>query len=94
VSSFKCAFNASCKIPINDKKNKKIPALARKTDCFKIDMQTIHEMWGLLEYICQCNDYAPQVSTASDIKEYKSLLDDGIITQDEFNAKKKQLLGV
>ena len=28
------------------------------------------------------------------IRKYKSLLDDGIITQDEFNAKKKQLLGL
>lgn len=36
-------------------------------------------------------------STASpfnEIKEYKSLLDAGIITQEEFDAKKKQLLGL
>ena len=30
----------------------------------------------------------------STIKEYKKLLDDGIITQEEFDAKKKQLLGL
>lgn len=28
------------------------------------------------------------------IKEYKKLLDDGIITEEEFDAKKKQLLGL
>lgn len=33
-------------------------------------------------------------SSASDIKEYKELLDAGIITQEEFDAKKKQLLGL
>lgn len=33
-------------------------------------------------------------SSANDIKEYKELLDAGIITQEEFDAKKKQLLGL
>lgn len=33
-------------------------------------------------------------STADELKEYKSLLDAGIITQEEFDAKKKQLLGL
>ncbi len=39
-----------------------------------------------------------QVSTATsnadEIKKYKELLDGGIITQEEFDAKKKQLLGL
>lgn len=30
----------------------------------------------------------------NDLKELKELLDEGIITEDEFNAKKKQLLGL
>lgn len=30
----------------------------------------------------------------AELRKYKGLLDDGIITQDEFNAKKKQLLGL
>lgn len=34
-----------------------------------------------------------QKSAAEQIKEYKELLDLGIITQEEFNAKKSQLLG-
>lgn len=35
-----------------------------------------------------------EISKASAIKEYKSLLDAGIISQEEFEAKKKQLLGL
>lgn len=30
----------------------------------------------------------------TEIRKYKELLDDGIITEEEFNAKKKQLLGI
>lgn len=36
---------------------------------------------------------APQTS-ADEIVRYKELLDQGIITQEEFNAKKRQLLGL
>ena len=34
------------------------------------------------------------LSVPDEIRKYKELLDDGIITEDEFNAKKKQLLGL
>ncbi|GKI15714.1 hypothetical protein CE91St44_21990 [Oscillospiraceae bacterium] len=34
------------------------------------------------------------VSAADEIKKFKALLDDGVITQDEFDIKKKQLLGL
>ena len=33
-------------------------------------------------------------SNADELKKYKELLDDGVITQEEFDAKKKQLLGL
>ena len=33
-------------------------------------------------------------SAAAQIKEFKALLDDGILTQEEFDQKKKQLLGI
>lgn len=36
----------------------------------------------------------PQVSEADEILKYKNLLDQGVLTQDEFDAKKKQLLGL
>lgn len=34
------------------------------------------------------------VSDADELRKYKQLLDDGIINQEEFDAKKKQLLGI
>jgi len=34
------------------------------------------------------------ISNADELKKYKDLLDAGIITQEEFDAKKKQLLGL
>lgn len=39
---------------------------------------------------------APQTSSsaADEIRKFKDLLDDGIITQEEFDAKKKELLGL
>jgi len=35
-----------------------------------------------------------QVSNAEELKKYKELLDSGVINQEEFDAKKKQLLGL
>ena len=37
---------------------------------------------------------ASGTSAADEIRKYKELLDEGIITQEEFDAKKKQLLGL
>ncbi|PDZ37676.1 hypothetical protein CN520_16245 [Bacillus cereus] len=34
------------------------------------------------------------ISTADELKKFKELCDMGVITEDEFNAKKKQLLGI
>ena len=34
------------------------------------------------------------LSTADELKKFKELLDIGVITQEEFDAKKKQLLGL
>lgn len=34
------------------------------------------------------------MSEAEQIREFKGLLDDGIITEEEFEAKKRQLLGI
>ena len=33
-------------------------------------------------------------SNADELKKYKDLLDSGVITQEEFDEKKKQLLGL
>ena len=37
---------------------------------------------------------APAISAADELKKFKELLDMGVITQEEFDAKKKQLLGL
>jgi len=37
---------------------------------------------------------APQISSADELAKFKALLDNGVITQEEFDAKKKQLLGL
>lgn len=37
---------------------------------------------------------APAVDSIEEIRRYKTLLEEGIITEEEFNAKKKQLLGI
>lgn len=36
----------------------------------------------------------PSTSNADELKKYKELFDNGVITQEEFDAKKKQLLGL
>ncbi len=36
----------------------------------------------------------PERNSADELEKYKNLLDKGVITQDEFDAKKKQLLGL
>lgn len=40
------------------------------------------------------NAAKPTASAADELAKYKQLLDTGIITQEEFDAKKKQLLGL
>jgi len=37
---------------------------------------------------------SPQLSSADELVKFKSLLDSGVITQEEFDSKKKQLLGL
>ena len=59
------------------------------------------EIISLFQVMCEQNKSAniattqPQeISSADEIKKYKELLDSGIITQEEFDLKKKQLLGL
>lgn len=42
----------------------------------------------------ESTNHGSAVSTADEILKFKNLLDAGVISQDEFNAKKKQLLGI
>ena len=49
---------------------------------------------GALSNSNNSKEQAIPYSNADEIRKYKGLLDDGIITQEEFDAKKKQLLGL
>ena len=40
------------------------------------------------------NNSAPHVDAIEEIKKYKALMEEGVISQQEFDAKKKQLLGI
>lgn len=42
----------------------------------------------------QNNNVTVQSSGADELAKFKKLLDDGVISQDEFDAKKKQILGL
>ena len=40
------------------------------------------------------NTIQQEISEADELMKFKNLLDNGIISQEEFEAKKKQLLGI
>lgn len=55
------------------------------------------EILSLFQVMCESNKVTQTVqeqSTADEIAKFKQLLDSGVITEDEFEAKKKQLLGL
>lgn len=51
---------------------------------------------AILNLTYRTQESAPNntISQAEELKKYKDLLDSGVISQEEFNAKKKQLLGL
>ena len=48
----------------------------------------------ILHVVDTGNQPSQQISDADEIKKLKELLDNGAITQDEYDAKKKQILGI
>ncbi len=77
-------------------------SMSTKTSSFeyKTAYKNAQETLSALQLACESSNSSanatPQTSSTNieDIREYKKLLDDGIITEEEFNAKKKQLLGL
>lgn len=56
----------------------------------------VHEKLSELLVKVQSNDISrnAEISSADELKKYKELLESGVITQEEFDAKKKQILGL
>ena len=66
---------------------------------YKIASESAQECLSTLQLICDSqkseqNNEATTTSNADEIMKYKNLLDAGAITQEEFEAKKRQLLGL
>ena len=57
-------------------------------------LQEINKLISNRSRLSQQKTTIVQQSNADELKKYKDLLDQGIITQEEFDAKKKQLLGL
>lgn len=77
--------------------------IKRDGTIFKMLMNNAQECLSLLEIMCNMANPqesavpvqpAQPVSAADEIMKFKGLLDAGVITQEEFDAKKKQLLGL
>ena len=100
--------NMSVRITVNDSSNPmvNIPLIVQPTKTNSTLYQSVQTTAKIiisqLQYICAQNESEKQVennvpigtvSTADEILKFKSLLDLGIITQAEFDRKKKELLG-
>ena len=74
--------------------------MKRSGTIFKMLMNNAQECLSLLQIMCDTSasqepvQSAPVASAADEIMKFKGLLDAGVITQEEFDAKKKQLLGL
>lgn len=56
---------------------------------------TKNDLWNAIDLVKQEDNTPKTISSAADeVKKYKELLEIGAITQEEFDAKKKQLLGL
>ncbi|WP_147606633.1 DUF4429 domain-containing protein [Enterococcus sp. DA9] len=58
------------------------------------EMENLKKYIEKQQSILDNNSKETQISSADEIKKYKELLDEGIINQEEFDFKKKELLGL
>lgn len=65
-----------------------------KCGCSKLNRLTEDEAKAELEKQNAPTQVVAETSAADELKKFKELLDMGVITQEEFDAKKKQLLGL
>ena len=64
-----------------------------RNDIYRAVCNLLIERQGNQQKTVENHPQLPQDNTA-ELKKYKELLDEGVITQEEFDAKKKQLLGL
>ena len=66
------------------------------SSAYAVAYQGARECISILQSICGNSEeiISDSVSKVDEIKQFKELLDDGIITQEEFDKKKKELLGL
>lgn len=76
-------------------------ATKKNSITYKSAYNFAQECLSVLQLICDsqgatnvANNNVPATSAADEILKFKNLLDSGIITQEEYEAKKKQLLGL
>ena len=62
-------------------------------NCHSSDISVISKE-EFKEHYQKANIQETSISQADELKKFKDLLDNGVITQEEFDQKKKQLLGL
>ena len=69
--------------------------VSRKSAAYKKAYEQAQEILGVLDVLtAEKPEKAESADAADEIRKFKALMDDGIITPEEFEAKKKQLLGL
>lgn len=63
-------------------------------DCHSTDVIELTEEEFRQARLAANSPVSQAPSSADELKKYKDLLDSGVISQEEFDAKKKQLLGL
>lgn len=75
---------------------------SKNSTIYRTAYQDAQEIISLLQVICNLrntsmpmsHEQAQTASSAEEVRRYKALMDDGIITEEEFQSIKKKLLGI
>ncbi|QTD41944.1 SHOCT domain-containing protein [Sporosarcina sp. Te-1] len=98
--------NLKLKVTIKDMKNPVVyldfinTKMKKDGNAYKTIARTAQECLSIFQLICDKqknesnNTTSSALSTADEIKKFKELLDEGVITNEEFDKKKKELLGI
>ena len=78
--------NPNIEIPIIEKETKK------DSEEYEMAVEKAQKIVSIMKLILEKNKIEPNKNTTQELREYKQLLDDGIITEEEFNKKKNEIL--